>query len=185
MPVSMTASPRVMNEVLKDRSITHIFMTESRYLNYFNTLVKSMSLRSFVHLRNQYVKSLEVVAFLCDDMQLPPFGQSEIKSMNNLILPSLISAGVCDENFLKHQYRMHHTIAKFLDLNVYFSRLITPIERIFSSANLDGRSPIAWINIVSRQSGFSTMNHGEADAIRDVIIARNLKPTDYAGLLIL
>jgi hypothetical protein len=41
MTVAMTASPRVMNEVLKDRSITHIFMDESRCFFFSNATVKS------------------------------------------------------------------------------------------------------------------------------------------------
>jgi superfamily I DNA and/or RNA helicase len=132
----------------------------------------------------QYGRSLQVVAFLGDDMQLPPFGQSEIAMHNPFsLLPKLIKAGECDENFLKHQYRMHFTIAKFLDLNVYFGRLITPLDRIMENMKIENaKSPISWINVVSRQSksGFSTMNHGEVAAIRQVIIARKLEPSEYA-----
>jgi superfamily I DNA and/or RNA helicase len=133
----------------------------------------------------QYGGSLKVVAFLGDDMQLPPFGQSQIETMKNpfAILPKLIEQGNCDENFLKNQYRMHFTIAKFLDSNIYFGRLITPLDRIMENMRIvNARSPISWINVAGHQSkkGMSTMNYGEVDAIREVIAARNLKPNDYA-----
>jgi superfamily I DNA and/or RNA helicase len=133
----------------------------------------------------QYGGSLKVVAFLGDDMQLPPFGQSQIETMKNpfSILPNLIAQGDCDENFLKNQYRMHPKIANFLDLNIYRGRLITPLDRIMESMRIqNARSPISWINIVANQSkkGMSTMNHGEVAAIREVIIARKLKPVEYA-----
>jgi superfamily I DNA and/or RNA helicase len=99
------------------------------------------------------------------------------------ILPKLIAQGDCDENFLKNQYRMHFTIAKFLDLNIYLGRLITPLDRIMENMRIQNeRSPISWINVVAHQSkrGMSTMNHGEVDAIREVIIARKLLPNQYA-----
>jgi hypothetical protein len=32
MTASMTASPKIMNQVLKGRNVTHIFMDESRYV---------------------------------------------------------------------------------------------------------------------------------------------------------
>jgi superfamily I DNA and/or RNA helicase len=133
----------------------------------------------------QYGGSLKVVAFLGDDKQLPPFGQSQFDTLMNpfSILPKLIAQGDCDENFLMNQYRMHYTIAKFLDENMYFGRLITPLDRIMENMSIvGGRSPISWINVRSRQSmkGMSTMNQGEVDAIRNVIFERKLNPTDYA-----
>lgn len=116
-------------------------------------------------------------------MQLPPYGSNQLEVENPFgILPRLKQKGLCLESRLEHQYRMHFTIANFLDLNVYDGRLKTPLEARLNSVSIGARSPISWIDIKTSQSrrGTSTLNFGEVDAVKSIIVKRGLKPTDYA-----
>lgn len=127
-----------------------------------------------------YGDTLKCFALLGDDMQLPPHGSSDLELSNPFtFLPRLKRDSHCVETRLEYQYRMHFTIAKFRDTNVYKGKLKTPPSRMLDLLDVN---PIAWIDVKSRQTrrGTSIQNASEANAIKSIICARRLGPFEYA-----
>jgi hypothetical protein len=121
-------------------------------------------------------KSLKKIVFFGDEKQLPPFGSSgfKVKSVFDLDLRTT-------PIFLNKQYRMPHSIAKFLSSNVYGNKLLNGIEENRNP------TPIEWIHVKGKEDsqGNTTFNQKEADAVMKISLELHSKGIRMSDLTIL